>query len=658
MNSDIYQYSVGSKGSSKKYINSIKSNNTKKTKTNKTYKKPSPKIYEVDNTKVGFDLTKFLKTKEKFKCFLCQNFIMKSALNFSCNHILCSNCISRLLLINGIDKMQEKMRNGIFNIECYCKAGNIEVTIENLISILFLNEDCLAHGEKNICEKCSMWASLLTEIKKCPEHNIINSRNSIDTIINEYCLDCQKELCLKCKEEYHNGHKIKTIKNIVKDIHEHKLKNIDFQEFSIFLNNIQNQFNNLYDNTFNLNISKLDESIKLLNQIKKDFIDKMNQQIEYSRNLFTLLKFIYYYYYKDLFTVQNDINVIEYLHKNKYELQNVSFNPNKEFSEKVNDIYESIKNLKIETFDCELNIKNNFSYCSNTINKAHNGYIFDLININNKYLLSAGEDRKINIWSLNPIDRFAHIELNSLEHTSSVFSLCKQNEGKKFFSGSYGEIKIWSSEDFNLINTLYGHKGYISHLEIIKKKVEPFMNNIYKEYLCSCSHDNSIKIWDFDILNCICTLTGHNDQINYFIEKEPGFLISCSSDKSIKFWNIEEEKCYLSLDEAHDSPIYCLAITDDKRIVSSSFSKIKVHDLNNQKCHTFYSESNKGVYKILILPGNKLISSSFKSINFWDLDKNLWLYLIEGHNNYITCLLMYEDLLITAGDDGDIKMWK
>ena len=384
----------------------------------------------------------------------------------------------------------------------------------------------------------------------------------------------------------------------------------------------------------------------------------MNKQLVYSRNIVTLLKYIYYFYYKDLATVQNDINVINYLFQNKYELQNISFYPKKEFLQKINDLYEKIKDLKIETFDCELKVKDNLSYCSKTINQAHNGYIFDLLNINDKYLLSAGEDRKINIWSLNPMNLFAHIELDSLEHTSSVFSLCIQKNGKKFFSGSYGEIKIWSSEDFNLINTLYGHKGYISHMEIIQKKIDPFVNNIYKDYLCTCSYDNTIKIWDYDILNCICTFSGHTDQINYFLEKEPGFLISCSSDKSIKFWNIEEEKCYLSINDAHDSPIYSLALTDDGKIVSSSFSKINIYDLKNKKSYAFYSENNKGVYKLLMLPGNKLISSSFKCINFWDINKYQWLYSIEGHYNYITCLIIYNDKLVSAGDDGNINLWE
>ena len=649
--------SMGSHRSSKSH-KTIKSNITRKSKNTKTIKKLSPKIYEVDNSKNGLDLTKFDKIREKLYCSFCGNTIMKSGLNFSCKHILCANCISRQILKIGLNQIQDKLIDGILHIECPCKSGNVEITIENLIALLYIDEECLSHGEFKSCPKCLMWASVLTQTKRCKTHDSINTKNSTENIVKDYCLDCQKELCSICKEDFHNGHSIKTIDNIVNEIHQFKKKNKNYQEFSNFIELIENNFNKEYDNELNLNISMLNEAIKLLNQIKNDFMEKMNLQILYTRNMFNLLKYIYYFYYKDLATVHNDIRVIDFLFQNKYELQDISFHPKKDFSQKLGKLFESIKDLKIETFECQLNINNNYSYCSSTISQAHNGYIFDILNLNNKYLLSAGEDRKINIWSLNPMNLFAHIELHSLEHTSSVFSLCKNNNGKKFFSGSYGEIKIWSSEDFNLINNLYGHKGYISHMEIIKKRVDPFINNIYKDYLCSCSYDGTFKIWDYDIFNCICTLTGHNDQINYFMQTEPGFMISCSSDKSIKFWNIEEEKCYLSLNEAHDSAIYSLARTDNGKIVSSSFSTIKIYDLNSQKCDTIYSEKNKGIYKLVILTGNILISSSFKCINFWDLNKNQWLYLIEGHNNYITCLLIIGEKLISAGDDGDIKIWE
>ena len=81
-------------------------------------------------------------------------------------------------------------------------------------------------------------------------------------------------------------------------------------------------------------------------------------------------------------------------------------------------------------------------------------------------LVSTGEDRKIKIWSLDSNILSPCLENVSLEHSSSVFSLCKSKNEKMFFSGSYGEIKIWSTEDFSLMNTLYGHKDYVTHMEM------------------------------------------------------------------------------------------------------------------------------------------------------------------------------------------------
>ena len=152
-------------------------------------------------------------------------------------------------------------------------------------------------------------------------------------------------------------------------------------------------------------------------------------------------------------------------------------------------------------------------------------------------------------------------------------------------------------------------------------------------------------------------MEGHNDKVNYFFQDDKGFIISCSSDESIKLWNVDDEKCFHSLDKAHDGPVYCVTKTEEGKIVSCSFSTIKIFDLERKKVDTIFTENNKGIYKLLMLPGNKLASSSFKYIYFWDLNKNTLLYSIEAHNNYITCLLILNDKLITSSDDGDIKIW-
>mgnify|MGYP002624740691 CR=1 FL=1 len=659
MINEKYDYNSISHRSLNSYKDSIKSNITNKNKNTGRKKKNIPNDNKVDYSKSGIDLSNYSKTKEQIYCSFCQNQIMKSGLYFSCKHISCSNCLCREILKVGINEIQNKNIDGSLIIECPCKSGKLEIAVQNLNSLLYIDEECLNHGEFQSCSKCSLWSSVLTQMKQCTSHNnIMSSRNINDNIIKDYCLDCKKGLCLFCKEEFHNGHKIKTIENMVNDIHNIKLKNQNYKEWLKYLDSLENKFKKEYDKEFNSNVSKLDEIIQSLNKIRNDYIEKMKQKLLHSRNVIILLKYIYYFYYKDLATVKNDVKVIEFLNQSKYEMQNISFSPRKGFSTKIQMLYQALKDVNVETFEFELNVKNIFLHSAEERYQAHGGIIFDLLNIDNKYLLSAGEDKKIKIWSLNPMRLLNPIETYSLGHETSVFCLCKENNGKRFFSGAYGEIKIWSTLDFSLINILYGHKDFVSHLEIIQKIADPYKNNEYKDFLCSSSYDNTIKIWDIDSLNCIYTLSGHTNRIHYLIQTKPGFIISCSSDKTIKFWNLEEENCYLSLKDAHDGPIYSLIESIDGKIVSSSFNSINIYDFSTQKFTELNRDKNKGVFKLLILPDNKLISSSFKYINFWNLNNYQWLYEIEAHNSYINSLLIVKDKLISGGNDGDIKAWE
>ena len=634
------------------------SKNTKKTKQSKQKNKSSSKIHEIDYSKTGIDLSNYNVIKKQIYCSFCRNPVLKSALNFNCSHTLCCNCISRQILKKGFDESQSKTLEGIIIIDCPCGSGNTEILLDKLLNILYIDEECLNHGELKTCQKCSLWTSVLSQIKVCEIHgNKVEKKNLFETVIKDYCCDCKKELCNLCIKEFHDGHNIKSMEDIVKNIHRYKRKNQNFQEFNDFINLIEDNFNKDYNKELESNLNQINEGIRILNQIKNDFEELMYKKLNHSKNMFKLVKYVYFFYYTDLFTVKNDIKVIDFLFQNKYDLQNISFNSKKEFSSKLTQLLGDINNIKIESFDCYINTQNNLSNCFIEKENAHNGYIFDLLNINNKYLLSAGEDRQIKIWSLNPQNLLTRIEIDDLCHDSSIFSLCIDNLGKKFFSGSYGEIKIWSCENFNLINTLYGHKDYITHMKMIEKKINHYVNNVTKDFLCSSSADGSIKIWDLDSLNCVCTLEGHKDKINYFIQDKKGFIISCSSDDSIKFWDIEEEKCYHSLENAIGGPIYCLAKTEEGKIVASSMTKIKIFDLENSKADIIFTETTKGIYKLLMLPGNKLISSSFKYIHFWDLNTNNLLYSLDAHNNYITCLLMINDKLVSSSDDGDIKMW-
>jgi platelet-activating factor acetylhydrolase IB subunit alpha len=81
--------------------------------------------------------------------------------------------------------------------------------------------------------------------------------------------------------------------------------------------------------------------------------------------------------------------------------------------------------------------------------------------------------------------------------------------------------------------------------------------------LASCSNDLSIKIWNFDTLTCIKTITGHEHTVS-FVEFSPDstLLYSASRDKSIKVWDVSNGNCKKTLSD-HSDWVRCLSVNVD-----------------------------------------------------------------------------------------------
>ena len=101
------------------------------------------------------------------------------------------------------------------------------------------------------------------------------------------------------------------------------------------------------------------------------------------------------------------------------------------------------------------------------------------------------------------------------------------------------EIKIWEWKNnkkiINLKSILTGHKNSILYLNEFK----------YLNMFCSCSADNTLKLWDIDSLKCIFTLNEHLKSVltcSYKYSDNENLIFSGGDDKKIIIWNIKEKK--------------------------------------------------------------------------------------------------------------------
>ena len=54
--------------------------------------------------------------------------------------------------------------------------------------------------------------------------------------------------------------------------------------------------------------------------------------------------------------------------------------------------------------------------------------------------------------------------------------------------------------------------------------------------------DKSIKIWDVITGNCLKTLKGHSDWVNFLVKINENTIASASKDKTIRIWDLLDKE--------------------------------------------------------------------------------------------------------------------
>lgn len=125
---------------------------------------------------------------------------------------------------------------------------------------------------------------------------------------------------------------------------------------------------------------------------------------------------------------------------------------------------------------------------------------------------------------------------------------------------STNEKSVWcimEHESNYLIYSLYDKNIYIWNLlehkhfytfEDAHEKIVMKLISLTKEYICSCSDDITIKIWDIKNKKIVSTLSGgHLDCIYSILSlKDTNFIVSMSTDSKVIIWDWKKKQSQLT----------------------------------------------------------------------------------------------------------------
>ncbi|KAI5148560.1 coatomer subunit alpha [Enteropsectra breve] len=224
--------------------------------------------------------------------------------------------------------------------------------------------------------------------------------------------------------------------------------------------------------------------------------------------------------------------------------------------------------------------------------------------------------------------------------TSRVKSIAFHPTYPVFITANHcGTICIW---DYLHCQTIAAIQEHVGSVRVVKFHPSG-------EIFATGGDDKIVRVWNYKTRECIQKFKGHTDYVRSvdFHPTHP-FILSGSDDSTVKVWNYYTGSL-LSSSSGHHHYVMAVAFLDTNHFVSGSLD----HTIGIWDCSKLFAANSS-----LMIP--KVILRQF--IDGHDRGINTLLFIKNKENfnvkNKLQCLINSGNILISGGDDKELKIWK
>ncbi|ETN99882.1 serine/threonine protein kinase, partial [Reticulomyxa filosa] len=212
------------------------------------------------------------------------------------------------------------------------------------------------------------------------------------------------------------------------------------------------------------------------------------------------------------------------------------------------------------------------------------------------------------------------------------------------------DIKI--KKDFNNNNNLSNHEKIIKSLKEKNTKLTQSIQKLKYQYKEEINRSSTLSsAFNFDLFHSssklLKTFTGHIkwvSSIDYSTFDDRQFICSGSEDETVRVWDVDNSKQIQSFNK-HSDEVYCVKFSPYhyynycKNVICSSSedSTIRFWDFkNNEQLQIFEGHTHGvcGIQYSFFSAGRYLCSGSGdKTIRLWDVETSKSLHVFNGHTN-------------------------
>jgi WD domain, G-beta repeat len=221
-------------------------------------------------------------------------------------------------------------------------------------------------------------------------------------------------------------------------------------------------------------------------------------------------------------------------------------------------------------------------------------------------------------------------------------------------------LKVWSTDDGEMIRDLAGHSNWIQTLVLTADGLRVYSSGL----------DKQILSWNLATGEKLpLQINAENAVTSLLLAKQEQHLIAGMSDGQIKIWDSRTGD-FLTSWFAHEGGVHSLAATDsfagtggDRLLASAGEDGIaRLWDgLNGSGIRQFVGHSGR-VTRVAIDPtGERVVTAGVdRTVRVWDVATGNLLHTLVGHERAVNCMILTPDgrSIITGSDDKTIKIWQ
>ncbi|GAA5968868.1 hypothetical protein JCM11641_000763 [Rhodosporidiobolus odoratus] len=209
------------------------------------------------------------------------------------------------------------------------------------------------------------------------------------------------------------------------------------------------------------------------------------------------------------------------------------------------------------------------------------------------------------------------------------------------------DVRVWEVETGRCLHILQGHTSTVRCMRVLDSR----------PIAVSGSRDKTLRVWDLEKGTCLHVLNGHSMSVRC-IEVHGNKVVSGSYDATCRLWDVDTGEC-LQVFRGHIHQIYAVAFDGIKVITGSLDSTVRVWSAETGEFLALLQGHTSLVGQLQLDPvTNHLVTGgSDGRVLVFSLDDYEIKHALQAHENSVTCLQFDSRFLISASNDGRIKLW-